>query len=519
MVTLASSSGKPRYTIKEYYLDTPVDLTELMKYNSDYTGSIAHIISTGERYVQNSSGQWILQPACGGGSGGGGSGGTGSPGVSIVGVTVNDQNHLLCTMSNGATIDAGEIKVKPGTSISHVSINSNNHLIVTLSDNTTIDAGLIPTVGIKSVKVDSNNHLQITLTNNTTIDAGEITTQQGEQGLSVKSLRIDPTTYHLICTLSDGTEINAGKIPAGQDGTPGKDGIGIANIVIDKNQHLICVLTDGTTIDAGELPIAEDETVYIVDLTINEDNYLIAQMSDGHQKLVGKLTGDGCLCAISVTKVEIDENNHIQISYSDGSKEDIGEIAVNVDIGVKSLKLNEDNELIAVMGDGSEVVIATLPQIINSVVSVSLDDNNDLKITMADNSENIVEIKRIVKLSENEDHIIVATMADGTEVETEILAGISEAVISVAFDSDNHLKVTHRDGTVDDLGEITGGTTEDIWATKPDIDKMFEDTGTFDPTDYWAIKPDIDKMFEDDSAAPDLTDYWATRPDIDKFFN
>ncbi len=56
MVTLASSSGKPKYSIKEYYLDTPSDITELIKLKSDEPGSKARIISSGEIYMQNSQG-------------------------------------------------------------------------------------------------------------------------------------------------------------------------------------------------------------------------------------------------------------------------------------------------------------------------------------------------------------------------------------------------------------------------------------------------------------------------------
>lgn len=143
MITVASSSGKTTYGIKEYCLDTPSDLNDLIK-NDDAPGSTAIIISTSEKYILNGQGQWILQPMT---TDGGGSGTAGKPGVSIVGVTVDDNNNLTCTMSNGTTIEAGQIKTKPGkdgVSIKLVSINKEGHLICTLSNNEIIDGGLLP---------------------------------------------------------------------------------------------------------------------------------------------------------------------------------------------------------------------------------------------------------------------------------------------------------------------------------------------------------------------------------------
>lgn len=60
MITVASSSGRTTYGIKEYCLDTPSDLTDLMKNDDDLPGSTAIVISTGEKYILNGQGQWIL---------------------------------------------------------------------------------------------------------------------------------------------------------------------------------------------------------------------------------------------------------------------------------------------------------------------------------------------------------------------------------------------------------------------------------------------------------------------------
>ncbi len=89
MVTLVSSSGKTRYNIKEYYLDTPDDLKELESIKFDEAGSKAKVISTGETYIRNSQGQWIYQTATSGAGGGGGTPSYGiGPGLEVVNGTL-----------------------------------------------------------------------------------------------------------------------------------------------------------------------------------------------------------------------------------------------------------------------------------------------------------------------------------------------------------------------------------------------------------------------------------------------
>lgn len=44
----------------------------------------------------------------------------------------------------------------------------------------------------------------------------------------------------------------------------GKDGISVTSMVIDINNHLMCTMSDGSTIDAGEMPtISSDVEEYI----------------------------------------------------------------------------------------------------------------------------------------------------------------------------------------------------------------------------------------------------------------
>lgn len=67
------------------------------------------------------------------------------------------------------------------------------------------------------------------------------------------SVRVDG--MNLIFTLNDGSEVTMA-IPAPADG---KDGISIQNLSIDKDGSLLCYMSDGSVIDAGKVPMTEVE--------------------------------------------------------------------------------------------------------------------------------------------------------------------------------------------------------------------------------------------------------------------
>ena len=57
----------------------------------------------------------------------------------------------------------------------------------------------------------------------------------------------------------------------------GKDGISISNVNLDENRHVICTMSDGTTIDAGELPNPRS----ISDAKFNSSGKLVIEYDDG----------------------------------------------------------------------------------------------------------------------------------------------------------------------------------------------------------------------------------------------
>lgn len=86
----------------------------------------------------------------------------GEDGLSITDIEINENNHLICTLSDSSTIDAGELpKGEDGVSVVNIEINESNHLICTLSDDSTIDAGeLLSGIGGGLVQVDEFSDLE-----------------------------------------------------------------------------------------------------------------------------------------------------------------------------------------------------------------------------------------------------------------------------------------------------------------------------------------------------------------------
>jgi hypothetical protein len=57
---------------------------------------------------------------------------------------------------------------------------------------------------------------------------------------------------NMIIHTNDGNEISIA-LPTGKDGENGENGISVVSMTIDDNNHLISTLSDGTEIDAGRV--------------------------------------------------------------------------------------------------------------------------------------------------------------------------------------------------------------------------------------------------------------------------
>lgn len=105
----------------------------------------------------------------------------------------------------------------------------------------------------------------------------------------------------------------------GTPGADGQDGISITNVSIDASNHLICTLSNGTTIDAGEIPAGSMRIISLASglsgtltqdeydkLVANDFNYVIEMGGNFYHK--ANLYGGGLnahyTCVRKVTSVE-----------------------------------------------------------------------------------------------------------------------------------------------------------------------------------------------------------------------
>ena len=182
----------------------------------------------------------------------------GKDGVSVTGVTINDENKLVITLSKGdpiiidkslmgATGAAGADGAdgKDGNGISSVTLTPDFCLVFHYTDGTNSEKlGPIKGekgdkgddgVGIANVSLDANGNLYITYSNtNVPVLLGNARGPKGDTGDTGP----------------------AG--PKGDTGADGKDGVGIKNAYVNSERHLILELTDGTTIDAGYVGVSEE---------------------------------------------------------------------------------------------------------------------------------------------------------------------------------------------------------------------------------------------------------------------
>lgn len=100
---------------------------------------------------------------------------------------------------------------------------------------------------ITNAELDVDNHLILTLSDTTEIDAGVM--PPGPQGVSITGATVDGS-YHLILSRSAGADIDAGYV-RGPAGTNGTNGVSIVGATVDGSYHLILDLSSGPDIDAG----------------------------------------------------------------------------------------------------------------------------------------------------------------------------------------------------------------------------------------------------------------------------
>ena len=164
--------------------------------------------------------------------GGGGSGGTGGgTGVSVTGAEIDASGHLILTLSDTSTIDAGTAKGANGVTF----------------------VPAVSSAGVLSWTNDGNLTNPAPVTIKGANGANGTNGTNGTDGVSVTNATIN-ASGHLILTLSNSNTIDAGLVSSGGGsggGSAGADGVGIQSITKTSTSGLVdtytITLTNGGT--------------------------------------------------------------------------------------------------------------------------------------------------------------------------------------------------------------------------------------------------------------------------------
>ena len=150
----------------------------------------------------------------------------GPAGTSITGATIDESGHLILTLSDASTIDAGTAKGAPGGGVDfETSVQSVGDLP---EDDPFQTARYVRDNGHLYVYEPGENRPESV---DGWTDVGPIRGEQGDRGsdgtngVSVTGATVNGS-YELVLTLSSGSTVNAGNVrgPAGSNGSDGLDG-------------------------------------------------------------------------------------------------------------------------------------------------------------------------------------------------------------------------------------------------------------------------------------------------------
>ena len=247
----------------------------------------------------------------------------GADGVGISGAEINSDGELILVFTDENELNLGKIvgangadgkNGVDGVGISNVALDGNN-LVITLSNGTTIDLGNIKGEDGKD-GIDGTNGTD---------------GKDGVDGISVTKSEIN-ANGELVFTFSDGNTVNVGKVVGGNgtdgtDGTDGKngvDGVGISNVTLEEN-NLIITLSNGTIIDLGNIKGADgkDGINGLTPFIGENGNWWIGDTdtgvkAQGEQGVQGGKGDEGDTGA-TIAKVEFDDQGRLVITLTNGT--------------------------------------------------------------------------------------------------------------------------------------------------------------------------------------------------------
>jgi len=190
-------------------------------------------------------------------------GATGNDGVSVSSATIST-NELILTLSNSATINAGNVRGPVGPQ-GEQGIQGNIGLTGAQGPQGNVGPQGDGNAGVSSATVTAGN-LIITLNDSTTINAGDVTGPQGNAGVGITSTSL--VGGNLILNYSNTSTQDVGNIQGiqGAQGNAGTNGTSVSTATVNGSGNLILTLSNASTIDAGNVRGADgavDQTLSI----------------------------------------------------------------------------------------------------------------------------------------------------------------------------------------------------------------------------------------------------------------
>ena len=240
----------------------------------------------------------------------------GADGVGITDVTINADDELVLSFSNGNVINLGNIKGSKG------------------DKGDKGDSGLNGKdgVGIQNVDVTADGALTVTLTNGTVLNLGNI---KGADGLGITKAEIN-TSGELVLTYSNGDVKNLGKVTGenGKDGVNGADGIGIKSLTLSPDGELVVTMSDNSISNLGNIKGEKGD-----------------RGEQGQQGLQGTKGADGR----GIAKTEL-VNGELVITYTDGTSDNLGTINNSIEYLKFTYNSSSNSYMVSVKSDCKDVV-------------------------------------------------------------------------------------------------------------------------------------------------------------------
>ena len=269
------------------------------------------------------------------------------------------------------------------------------------------------------------------------VAAGEL---DGEDGVSIESLRIDPNDGELYLKLeSDNVERSLGKIIP-------EDGVGIEKAHYDETTgELQFEREDGTMLDVGNIRGTDGHTIF--DAYISGNNLFVRVRDSEGKELPEINAGDiSVFGGISANDVEIKENGNLTIIFSDGTTKDLGQVVGNdgkPGPAIQSAWLNQNGQLQFMRSDSSQ--FATNP------INVNILDGSGNTIEDVKYDDTSGELS--IKLSASPDYEVLGVIKgeDGRPGEDGV---VGKSVESVSIQDGQLLVKLTEDSAPNSVGKV-----------------------------------------------------------------